>query len=94
MYVLVDFPQYCGPSFYDGENTELKSERDNKRTWVPVPSVLGRFSNNGACAKLYMPLSLAFGKTIHRFEGASVGNTAPGRPDNAFEKIVGDPGTR
>ena len=62
MYVLVDFPQYCGPSFYDSENTELKSERDTKRTWVPVPSVLGRCSNNGACAKLYMPLSLAFGK--------------------------------
>lgn len=41
-----------------------------------------------------MPLSLAFGKTIHSFQGASVGKTAPGRPDNAFERIVGDPGTR
>ena len=86
MYVQVDFPQYCGPSFYDSKNTELKSERDTKRTWAPVPSVLGRFSNNGACAKLYMSLSLTFGKTIHSFQGASVGKTAPGRPDNAFER--------
>ena len=41
-----------------------------------------------------MPLLLAFGKTIHSFQGASVGKTAPGRPDNAFEKIVGEPGTK
>ena len=41
-----------------------------------------------------MPLSLAFGKTIHSFQGASVGKTAPGRPDNAFERIVRDPETR
>ena len=41
-----------------------------------------------------MPLSLAFGKTIHSFQGASVGKTEPGRPDNAFKRIVGDPGTR
>ena len=94
MYVLVNFPQYCGPNFYESENTELKNEIDVKRTWVPVPSVLGRCSNNCACAKLYMPLSLAFGKTIHSFQGASVGKTAPGRPDNAFERIVGDLGTR
>ena len=94
MYVLVEFLQYCGPSFYDSENTKLKNERDTKRTWVPVRSVLGRCSSNDACAKLYMPLSLAFGKTIHSFQGASVGNTAHGRPDNAFERIVGDPVTR
>ena len=49
---------------------------------------------HGASAKLYMPLSLAFGKTIHSFQGASVGKTAPGRPDNDFKRIVGDPGTR
>ena len=41
-----------------------------------------------------MTLSLAFGKTIHSFQGASVGKTAPGRPDNAFERILGDLGTR
>ena len=77
MYVLADFPQYCGPSFYVSENTELKSERETKRTWFPVPSVLGWCSNNDCCAKLYIPLSLAFGRTIHSFQGDSVGNTAP-----------------
>ena len=51
-------------------------------------------SNNGACAKLYMPFSLAFGKTIHSFQGASVDKTAPGRPDNAFKRTLKDPGAR
>ena len=41
-----------------------------------------------------MPSSLAFGKTIHSFQGASVGKTSPRKPDKAFERIVGDPGTR
>ena len=30
---------------------------------------------------------------IKQDQGASVGKTAPGRPNNDFERIVGDPGT-
>ena len=41
-----------------------------------------------------MPLAVSFGKTIHSFQGASVGKTQPGRPDNAYHRLVGDPGTR
>ena len=61
---------------------------------VPVPTMLGRCSNNGACEKLYMPLSLVFGKTIHSFQEASVGNTAPEIPDSTFERTVRDIGSR
>ena len=31
MYVLVGFPQYCGPSFYENEETDLISNKDTKR---------------------------------------------------------------
>ena len=41
-----------------------------------------------------MPLAVSFGKTIHSFQGASVGKIQPGRPDNAYHRLVGDPGTR
>ena len=54
----------------------------------------GRCKLNGTCSRLYMPLAVSFVKTIHSFQGASVGNTQPGRPDNAYHRLVGDPGTR
>ena len=54
----------------------------------------GRCKLNGACSRLYMPLAVSFGKTIHRFQGASVEKTPPERPDNAYHRLVGDPGTR
>ena len=41
-----------------------------------------------------MPLAVSFGKTIHSFQGASVGKIPPGRPDNAYHRLVGDPGAR
>ena len=39
MYVLVDFPKYCGPSFYDSENTELKGEKTPKNMGSSTISV-------------------------------------------------------
>ena len=41
-----------------------------------------------------MPLAVSFEKTIHSFQGASVRKTLSGRPDNAYHRLVGDPGTR
>ena len=54
----------------------------------------GRCKLNGVCSRLYMQLAVLFGKTIHSFQGASVGKIPPGRPDNAYHRLVGDPGTR
>ena len=41
-----------------------------------------------------MPLDVSFEETIHIFQGASVENSPPGRPDNSYHRLVGDPGTR
>ena len=43
---------------------------------------------------MYIPLTLAFGKTIHSFQGHNVGPTSMGQPQNAVKSIVVDPGTR
>ena len=93
-FVLVDFPQYCGPNMYQDDDYITSDEKKKRRTWVAVPMVTVRCSNHGMCTRTYMPLSLAFGKTIHSFQGASVGPTPKGRPDNPFLRIVADTGTR
>ena len=94
LYVMVDFPQYCGPNLYADDNTMPEDDKENRKTWVPVPMVDGRCANHGQCSRCYMPLTLAFGKTIHSFQGASVGPTQPGRPENTYKRIICDPGTR
>ena len=43
---------------------------------------------------MYVPLTLAFGKTIHSFQGCNVGPTKEGQPDNPVQSIVVDPGTK
>ena len=53
-----------------------------------------RYQNNSICMRTYMPLVLAFARTIHSFQGASVGKTGPGQPDNTFHRIIADPGER
>ena len=93
LFVLVDFPQYCGPNLYADDTTMNGIEKDKRRTWVAIPMMEARCKNN-ICTRLYMPLSLAFAKTIHSFQGATVGSTPPGRPENIFLHIVADPGTR
>ena len=92
-YVLVDFPQYCGPSMYANDKSITSEEREKRKTWVAIPMVETRCKHN-MCTRLYMPLSLAFAKSIHSFQGATVGPTPPGRPENTFLQIVADPGTR
>ena len=68
-------------------------EKEKRKTWVAIPMMEARCKNN-ICTRLYMPLSLAFAKTIHSFQGATVGPTPPGRPENNFLHIVADPGSR
>ena len=79
--------------YKDDENTAV-SKRGKQKTWVPIPMMKGRCKLNGACSRLYMPLAVSFEKTIHSFQRASVGKTQPRRPDNAYHRLVGDPGTR
>ena len=93
-YVMVNFPQYCGPNMYANDDTLSDEEKEERKTWVCIPMVKGRCNNNAACERTYMPLALAFARTIHSFQGASVGKTPPGQPDNTFHRIIADPGTR
>ena len=93
LYVMVDFPQYCGPNMYADDDTITDEEKEKRKTWVCITMKTGR-CKNGACERVYMPLSLAFARTIHSFQGASVGKTPPGQPDNTFHRIIADSGTR
>ena len=93
-YVMVNFPQYCGPNMYANDDTLSDEEKEERKTWVCIPMVKGRCNNNAACERTYMPLALAFARTIHSFQGASVGKTPPGQPDNTFHRIIADPGPR
>jgi hypothetical protein len=84
LYVLLDIPQYCGPTFIEGHPTV-----------VPIaPIKVPCNKNNGCCCRTYIPLRLAFAQTIHTFQGQNAGPVEPGQTPNAVQKLVCDPGTR
>ena len=74
-YILVDFPQYRGPSWIS-----------EKPTWIPIPSIEMNCSNY-CCQFMFVPLSLAYSKTGHTFQGQTCG---PGHP---IPCIIVQPGT-
>jgi hypothetical protein len=75
-YVIVDFPQYCGPHWMASE-----------KTWVPIP-VVEMNCNKWCCQLHYIPLTLAYAKTCHTFQGQTVGKNQP------ISCIIVQPGTR
>ena len=81
-YILVDFPQYCGPA-YD----------KNFPTYVPITPVT-KTCKFQCCTLQYFPLSLCFAKTVHTFQGASVGPVPVGYTPNPVQKIICYPGVR
>ena len=65
LYVAVSFPTYCGPKW------------DTKEpTIVPIP-VVSCPCDKGCCEMHYVPLEVAFAKTIHTFQGMEAGPTKP-----------------
>ena len=83
LYILVDFQQYRGPIYIEG-----------KPTLVPIPTVKKLCNKHKCCTREFVPLKLAFGKTIHTFQGQNAGPVAKGQPPNAVQCIICDPGTR
>ena len=83
LYVLVDFPQYCGPPFIEGHPTV-----------VPIAPIMVPCNKSFCCSRTYIPLRLAFAQTIHTFQGQNAGPVEPGQTPNAVQKLVCDPGTR
>jgi hypothetical protein len=81
-YVLVNFSQYCGKELIPG-----------RKNSVPVTPVTARCKYN-CCSRTYIPLTLAYGRTVHTFQGQTVGPVPDGRPQNSIQRIIVQPGTR
>ena len=82
-YVLVDFPDYRGPPFLL-----------HLPTAAPIPPVTVQCNKHMCCTRKFMPLILAYGKTVHTFQGQNAGPVDPGKHPNAVQRIICDPGTR
>ena len=84
-YILVEFPQYTGPAMIE-----------EHPTYVALTPISGECDNDRCktCKRTQIPLQLAFGKTIHTFQGINVGPVREGQPPNQIKSIVCDPGPR
>ena len=60
---------------------------------VPIPCVVTRCDNH-CCERTFCPLVLSFAKTIDTFQGLNAGPVDPGKPPNAVQRIICDPGSR
>lgn len=83
LYVLLDIPQYCGPSFIEAAPTV-----------VPIAPIKVPCKNTFCCCRTYIPLKLAFAQTIHTFQGQNAGPVGVGQTPNAIQKLICEPGTR
>ena len=82
-YVLVEFLDYCGPPFLP-----------NFPKLVPIVHTTVQCDKNSCCQRTFIPLTLAFGKTVHTFQGQNAGPVDEGKPPNSVQRIICDPGTR
>ena len=78
-YTVVDFPLYQGPT-WDNDNP----------THVPIPTTMYR-CDKGCCTRTFVPLELAYARTIHKFQGLTAGPVDKGRIPNIYECIICDP---
>lgn len=87
LYVVVHFPLYCGP-VWDMD--------DPKAVPIPIAEYNCRYSSpdKTCCTRTFLPLCLAYARTIHKFQGMSAGPVDEGKITNMFESIVCDPHTR
>lgn len=60
---------------------------------VPIPIITNRCSRN-CCTRTFVPLELAYARSIHKFQGMTVGPTKPGQPPNMYSTIICDPDDR
>ena len=47
--------------------------------------------SSGCCQRRFCPLTLAYARTVHKFQGMSAGPVDPGKIPNMFDVIVCDP---
>lgn len=76
LFVVVDFPSYKGPPWID-----------DQPTLVPIPTVSIPCSKNHCCEATFIPLTLAFARTIHTFQGMEAG------PSKLIKTLIVDVGS-
>jgi hypothetical protein len=82
LYVLVEFLKYTGPELIPG-HPKL----------VPItPRTI--FCRYMCCQQTLLPLTLAYARTIHSFQGCNAGPSQPGQQQNDVQRIIVDPGTK
>lgn len=60
--------------------------------FVPIPTAGYKCNKNGGCCtRVYCPLTLAYARTIHKFQGLSAGPVDKGKIPNMYDCIVCDP---
>jgi len=60
---------------------------------LPIPCVDAR-CKMGCCSRRFVPLTLAFARSIHKFQGLSAGPTDEGQIPNIFKYLIVDPGNK
>jgi PIF1-like helicase len=103
-YVIVNFPQYKGPP-WDKENTQVRhccsivyyriilKNCIHIHKDIPIP-MIHKQCKFQCCKRTFLPLELAFARTLHRFQGLSAGPVDEGKIPNMFGVIVCDPDIR
>ena len=75
-FIIMDIPTYRGPTWIP-----------DKPTWVPIPPIEVTCTKR-CCTLKYIPLSLAYAKTGHTFQGQNVG------PHHIIPCIIVHPGPK
>jgi ABC-type cobalamin/Fe3+-siderophores transport system ATPase subunit len=75
-FIIVDIPSYRGPAWIQSHPT-----------WVPIPPIELKCKKH-CCTFKFIPLSLAYAKTGHTFQGQNVG------PHHAIQCIIVHPGNK
>ncbi len=57
---------------------------------VPIPTE-EFVCTRGCCTRMFVPLTLAYARTIHKFQGMSAGPVDKGKIKNMYDVIVCDP---
>ena len=106
-YVVVDFPLYQGPAWDKERPTvRVQMKKIGRPDFfclfcfscilyvtvkaVPIP-VVNFPCTKGCCERTYVPLGLAYARTIHKFQGLSAGPVDEGKIPNMYHCIICDP---